>query len=574
MRLRPYQGRAIDELWSWFGSHNDEDPILEASVGAGKSLMIAAIAKRVIAEAPGARVLVLVHQKELLEQNLDKLVRIWPDVDVGVYSAALNRKSLYRQVTYATIGSVWKIAHQMGRIDLLLADECHLINPKEIGTWRTFISELRKYCPRMRVVGFTGTPFRGNGVWLTADKDALFSAVATRVTMTELLELGFLAPLKSVATETRIETADVKVRGDDYVVADLAKAADKTELVEQTCDEIVRLAASRRRWLVFAVTVEHAEHVRDALRRRGVMAAMVHGGTPKAEREELIADYRKGVIRCLVNVAVLTMGFDAPEVDFIALLRATKSPVLYVQIAGRGMRCVGANIEESIRNGKADCLWADFTSTTEEMGPVDLVKGRMPAPKGKGEAPFRVCDNCGNRNHASALVCRECGFEFPEPERIKHAANASGAPVMGGEVDKLRPTYEVTEMRFAVHDKGDGSSTRSLRVEYYCGFHMVAREWVLLEHAGYARHKAEAWWDRMKIDDTVPIPANATQAVEWAEAGALRKPYKIQVSLEGKYPEIIYYDWEYPPHAQPNASQESHSHRGDQGDAAAPQAAA
>lgn len=573
MRLRPYQSRSIDELWQWFATHPNEDPIFEASVGAGKSLMIAEIARRVDAEAPGSRVLVLVHQKELLEQNLDKLLRVWPGVDVGICSAAMGRKSLLRQVTYATIGSVWKHAARLGRIDLILADECHLINPKEIGMWRTFISELRRYCPHTRVIGFTGTPFRGNGAWLTADKDALFSAVATRVTMRELIDLGFLAPLKSVATETRIETADVKVSGGDYVVADLAKAADKVELVEKTCDEIVRLAASRRRWLVFAVTVEHAQHVADALKRRGVAAAVVHGATPKAERAELISLYRKGTLRCLVNVAVLTTGFDAPEVDFIALLRATKSPVLYVQIAGRGMRCVGADINESIRNGKADCLWADFTSTTEEMGPVDLVKGREPPKKGKGEAPFRICDNCGNRNHASALVCRECGFNFPEPERIKHDAIASGAAVMGMEVDARRPTYEITDVRYRLHTKhdDDGNESTSMRVEYMQGMRVVAKQWVLFDHTGYGRAKAEGWWMQRVAEPGIPVPSTSAEAVDWAENhGALIKPHSIQVSLEGKYPEIIYFNWtKDDPYAKPDLDTQGDQDRGAGGAATA-----
>lgn len=547
MKLRPYQSRSIDELWQWFGTHPEDDPIFEASVGAGKSLMIAAIAKRVIDESPGARILVLVHQKELLEQNLDKLVKIWPDVDVGIHSASFGKKALFRQVTYATIGSIWKKAHLLGRIDMILADECHLINSKDVGMWRSFINELRRYCPRARVVGFTGTPFRGNGVWLTAGKEALFTAIATRVTMTELLELGFLAPLKSVKTETRIETNDVKTRGEDYIVSDLAKATDKVELVESTCNEIVKLAAGRRRWLVFCVTVDHARHVCDALKARGVMAAVVHGELPKTEREERIEAFRRGTLQCLVNVAVLTTGFDVQEVDFIALLRATKSPVLYTQIAGRGMRVIGADIIESIRRGKADCIWADFTSTTEELGPVDQIKGRAPPTKGSSEAPFRICDNCGSRQHASALVCNECGHHFPEPERIKHDAVASGAAVLGLEVDAKRPTFTVDDVRYELHPATDkAGSEPSLRVEYYSGLRCVAKEFVLLSHDGYGRAKAEAWWERHRVDPTVPIPSNAEQGVEWARAGALCVPYAIQVSLEGKWPEIIHYTWEKP----------------------------
>lgn len=533
MILRPYQGRTLDELWTWFGKHNGGNPIVEACVGAGKSLMIAALAQRANAEVPGTRILVLVHQKELLEQNVEKIVAIWPDVDIGIYSAAHGRKQLGKQITYATIGSIYKKAHELGRIDIVLADECHLINPKDMGMWRGFLSDLAKYCPDTRTIGWTGTPFRGNGVWLTAGEDALFTHVATKVTMRELLDLGFLSPLVPATTVTRIDAHDVRTSGDDYVVSELAKVTDTAELVEATCDEIVQLAADRKRWLVFAVTIEHAEHVRDALRQRGVVAEMVSAKTPKAERAQLIADFRAGRIKCLVNVAVLTTGFDVPAVDFIALLRATKSPVLYVQIAGRGMR---------LAPGKTDCLWADFTDTTTIMGPVDAVKGRLPMGGRKGEAPTKLCPECGSQNPASATECLDCGFLFPEPERIKHGTQASAAAVLSSQQETNFDIRTVSEVRYRLHTK-PGSPT-SLRVEYYDNMIRVASEWVCLGHEGFARKKAERWWTQRTTIDA--IPGDAEQALEWLEYSdaVLRKPEAIVVTKKDKYPQIVSYHWQ------------------------------
>jgi DNA repair protein RadD len=542
MKLRPYQQRTLDELWTWFGKHDGGNPIVEACVGAGKSLMIAALAQRADAEYRGTRILVLVHQKELLEQNVDKLVRIWPEASIGLYSAAIGRKDLGCQITYATIGSIYKHAHLLGRIDIVLADECHLINPKDAGMWRSFLRDLAKYCPHARCIGWTGTPFRGNGVWLTAGEDALFTNVATRVPMKELLELGFLAPLVPAPTVSRIDTSDVRMNGDDYVVSELAKASDRDELVQAACDEIVALAKDRKRWLVFAVTVAHAEHVRDALQQRGVVAEVVCGDTPKAERARLINAYRRGDIKCLVNVGVLTTGFDVPEVDFIGLLRATKSPVLYVQIAGRGMRCVGAHINESIANGKADCLWADFTDTTAIMGPVDAVKGRLPTGKRKGEAPTKLCPECGSQNPASATECLDCGFLFPEPERIKHGAEASAAAVLSSQKETMFETVPVTDVRYRLHVK-EGKPP-SLRVEYYDGLLKKAAEWVCLSHEGYARTKAEAWWRQRATINA--IPSNTDEALEWLDYSheILRKPSEIIINKSSKYSTIVSYNWE------------------------------
>lgn len=541
MKLRPYQERTLDELWTWFGKHNGGNPIVEACVGAGKSLMIAALAQRADTEFKGTRILVLVHQKELLEQNVEKLVRIWPQANVGLYSAAIGRKQLGCQLTYATIGSIYKKAHELGRIDIVLADECHLINPKDAGMWRSFLSDLAKYNPHTRCIGWTGTPFRGNGVWLTAGDEPLFTNIATRVPMKELLELGFLAPLVPATTVSRIDTSDVRMSGDDYVISELAKATDRDELVQAACDEIVTLAKDRKRWLVFAVTVAHAEHVRDALQDRGVLAEVVCGDTPKAERARLINEYRAGKIRCLVNVGVLTTGFDVPEVDFIGLLRATKSPVLYVQIAGRGMRCVGADINESIANGKADCLWADFTDTTAIMGPVDAVKGRMPIGKRKGEAPTKLCPECGSQNPASATECVDCGFLFPEPERIKHGAEASAAAILSSQKETMFETVPVTGVRYRLHVK-EGKPP-SLRVEYYDGLLKKAAEWVCLSHEGYARTKAESWWRQRATINA--IPNNVDEALEWLEYSneILRTPSEIIVNKSSKYPKIVSYQW-------------------------------
>lgn len=530
---RPYQSRALDELWTWFSKHTDGNPIVKACVGAGKSLMIALLAQRADVEFPGTRILVLVHQKELLEQNVEKIVTIWPTADVGLYSAGAGRKDLGCQITYATIGSIWKDAHLLGRIDIVLADECHLINPKEEGMWRSFLSDLAKYNPSTRCIGWTGTDFRGNGVWLTAGETALFTHVATRVEMTELLELGFLSPLVPATTITKIDAADVRTSGDDYVVSELAKVTDTEELVEATCDEIVQLAADRKRWLVFAVTIDHAMHVKDALRARGVAAEMVSSKTPKAERAQLIADFRAGRIKCLVNVAVLTTGFDVPAVDFIALLRATKSPVLYVQIAGRGMR---------IADGKTDCLWADFTDTTAIMGPVDAVKGRLPSGARKGEAPVKLCPECGSQNHAAAPECLDCGYLFPEPERIKHGIRASAAAVLSSQREEMFATVPISEVRYRLHRK-EGSPP-SLRVEYYDGLQRHATEYVCLGHSGYARKKAEMWWtSRAKIN---AIPSHTEQAVEWLDYDdqILRKPVQIIVSKAQKYPQIVSFMWE------------------------------
>ena len=540
LSLRTYQARAIDELWSWFAEHADGNPIVDASVGAGKSIMIAAVCQRAGAEFVGTRILVLQPQKELLQQNLQKLVSVWPDVDVGVYSASVGRKQLGRQVTYATIDSVYKRGLELGRVDMIMVDECHLIPTKDSGKWRRLLADIRKHSPHARVIGWTGTPFRGNGVWLTAGESPVFTHIASRVPMSELLGLGYLAPLVPATTAMRIEAADVRLSGDDYVVSELAKAVDKSELTEAACDEIVRLGAGRRAWLVFCVTVEHAVHVSQALQRRGISCGVVTGETPKETREILIASLRAGKLRALVNVAVLTTGFDAPVVDAIFLLRPTKSPVLYNQIAGRGMRVLGANIEESTRNGKANCLWADFTDTTATQGPVDKLTGRMPAAKGAAIAPFKLCPKCGSQNPTGRLVCSCCGHQFPPPDRVVHGLEASSAAVLSGQSAGKFKEVKVDSVVYQRHQKPDAPD--SVRVEYRNGLVTVAREWLAFS-AQYQmpRRKAEQWWiERAKID---AIPGSTDDALEWLayDKSILKTPTSLLLNTAGKFDDIVEY---------------------------------
>lgn len=527
MILRPYQSDVLEALWAWFTANPQGNPVVEACVGAGKSVMIAALCQRALTQYPGTRIAMAVHVKELAEQNLAKLLAVWPGAPVGAYSAAMGQRNAGRDITFCTIQSVHNRAAQFGHIDLFLVDECHLISPRAASMYQRFIAGLRAINPAIRVIGWTGTAFRGDGIWLTAH--GLFSHVAARVKMADLLEQGYLSPLKSVATASTIHADGVTVRQGDYVVGELEVLVDNADLVRAAAAEIVRLAAERKRWLVFAVTVRHALHVLQAIRAHGIPAAMVTGETPMADREQYIRQFKAGTLRCLVNVAVLTTGFDVPEIDCIALLRPTKSPVLYVQIAGRGMRTAP---------DKTDCLWLDFTDTTRDLGPVDQIKGRAPAPKpqrGKAapkEAPKKICPDCGNPSGAMALVCASCGYEYPSD--LKHGAASDGAQVLG-----LPTTQEhkVTSVSYARHSKP--GKPDSLRVDYWSGLKQIASEWVCLEHDGYARGKAEHWWAKRGL---APVPTSVDAALYRTDE--LIDPLVIHTRKNGQFTEIVRYEFD------------------------------
>src|SRR5699024_7542278 len=140
---------------------------------------------------------------------------------------------------------------ELGTVNLLVVDECHNVNTDNAGMYRTFISQLKEFgSPYLCTIGFTGTPFRGDGVWLWQGKDPLFKGTATRVSMDELLEQGYLAPLViDIETPETIDTTNVKVAGGDYVVKDLEGAAIDPAIIKSTVDDMFKRGSERKKWL-------------------------------------------------------------------------------------------------------------------------------------------------------------------------------------------------------------------------------------------------------------------------------------------------------------------------------------
>lgn len=535
--LRPYQQQSLDRLYQWWMAHPGaaESPLLALPTGAGKSLVCAELTRLLFDTWPDQhpRTVVIVPSKELAEQNAEKLVAMLPShICVGFYSAALGRKRPDADVIVATIGSIYRSAHVLGDIRCVIIDEAHLVNPdgKEAGRYRQFLADLSKYC-QFRVVGMTATPFRGNGIWLTEGDDPLFTGIAHTVTIKELHDAGFLAKLVRPmdAIETQIDAHDIATTSGDYNISQLAERVES--YLPAAADEACKLAGERRKWIAFCPTVENAHAFALLLRERGHAVEVVTGDTPKAERAEHIAAFRAGELRCLITVLALATGFDVPDVDCIIWLRPTKSPVLYVQGAGRGMR---------IAPGKEDCLWLDFSDTTERMGPVDTIRGRKkPRARDNGEqmAPHRICDECGERMPIAATECPSCGAPVEVDDEPKPARSVSNAAILSEQQMVPRfTTYGVDSVHYSKHSKSGGHD--SLRVDYYGGLRRVASEWVCLEHEGFPGGKARNWWAKRAPRDFQP--GSVDQAMEWIDSGyKLRQPVEIVVNESGKYPQII-----------------------------------
>ncbi len=539
MILRPYQTQAIEALFAWWASRPGfaEIPALVLPTGAGKSVVAAEIVRLLWERWPDhhPRAVVLVPSKELAEQNAAKLAALLPaHLSIGYYSASVGEKRSDADVIVATIGSIYRDALLLGNIRCVIIDECHLVNPNgaEAGRYRKFLSELAKVC-QFRVVGMTATPFRGNGVWITDGEKPLFTGIAHTVTIRQLLDAGHLAPLVRPADDiqTRIDTSGISTASGDYNVAELSERV--SGYIPGIAAEAVRLASARRKWIAFTASVANALELAAHLNDAGVPTAVVTGDTPKAEREATIEAFRARRLRCLVTVLALATGFDVPDVDCIIWARPTRSPVLYVQGAGRGLRT---------SPGKTDCLWLDFSDTTSRLGPIDTINGRPKSKKREQGAPYAICPACGDRVIPASLErCPSCGALMREPEPDQ-ARGASNAAVLSTQQAPKIVTYDVTDVRYSLHTKP--GSPDSLRVDYFSGLRRVASEWVCLGHSGYAREKAVGWW-RRRAPITETTPNNAQQGLELIRKGlVLARPAQIVVNETGKYPEIIKPVWE------------------------------
>ena len=523
--LRPYQQRTIDDLYAWF-ERNAGNPCLVLPTGAGKSHIVAAICKDALQSWPETRILMLTHVKELIEQNQEKMLQHWPDAPLGIYSASMGQRNI-DSITFAGIQSVRRKAGLLGHIDLVLVDECHLINHKEQGGYRTLLTQLKLINPRLRVIGLTATPYRlGHG--LITDEPALFNALIEPVTIEQLIAQGHLSTLRSKVTKTQLNVEGVHKRGGEYIEAELQAAVDTDNNNSAVVQEVISRSDGRKAWLFFCSGVAHAERVCDALQERGIKAACVTGETPKLIREKMLADFKSGALQALTNANVLTTGFDHSAIDLIAMMRPTMSPGLYVQMAGRGLR-------PSL--GKADCLVLDFAGVVGTHGPITNITPPKKQGDGNGEAPVKVCENCDELCPISAKVCSNCGHPFPEPEAKK--LKLCQDDIMG--LDGVDMT--LTGWKWREHiSKASGKAM--LAVSYYGRLSDPSvTEYFPVLHEGYAGQKAMREVYEIAVHaKIVGMDVNNLSSLA-AQLSAGNWPQLISYKKDGKFFRVINREW-------------------------------
>ncbi|EHD0104689.1 DEAD/DEAH box helicase [Vibrio parahaemolyticus] len=494
--LRPYQADSVKAVIHYFRKHSTP-AVIVLPTGAGKSLVIAELARL----AKG-RVLVLAHVKELVEQNHAK----YEDYGLkgAIFSAGLGRKETDQQVVFASVQSVVRNLDSFkNQFSLLVIDECHRVPDDKNSSYQKVITHLRELNPGIKVLGLTATPYRLGMGWIyqyhtrgqvRTEESRFFRDCIFELPIRYLLDENFLTPARMMdAPVLSYDFSQLKPANTGrYKEAEMDMVIDKAKrATPQIVEQIIQYARERKGVMIFAATVRHAQEIHGLLPEGET--AIVIGDTPTPERDAIIQAFKNREIKYLVNVSVLTTGFDAPHVDLIAILRPTESVSLYQQIVGRGLR---------LSEGKNECLVLDYAGNSYDLYQPEVGDPKpdstseiitIPCPAcgfnnnfwGKldsngfllehfgrrcqgyfededtGEREhcgyrFRAkyCGECGADNDIAARICHECDATLVDPDKkLKEALNLKDALI-----------FECTEMDLSVFKSNDGKS--QLKVTY------------------------------------------------------------------------------------------------------------
>ncbi|WP_111979149.1 DEAD/DEAH box helicase [Algibacillus agarilyticus] len=494
-QLRPYQQDSVNATLKHFRKTNDS-AVIVLPTGAGKSLVIAELAK-----LAKRKILVLTHVKELVEQNHQKYESY--GLTAGIFSAGLKRKQTQHQVTFASIQSVRPNLEQFNtEYSLIIIDECHRVSLNQETTkgsaqsaseettdkaektkegiekkeqhtsqYEQVINHLKQHNPDLKVLGLTATPYRLDTGWIyqyhyygftRTEQTVQFAHCIYELPLRYMIKNKYLTPpnIIKAAIEQYDFSSLIPGNNGEFIPKEVNELLGKyPRVTEAICEQIVQLSQHKKGIMVFAASVKHAQEIARYIKNfaPNEQTEIVTGATPNHQRDAIIQAYKAQKIKYLVNVSVLTTGFDAPHVDFIAILRPTQSVSLYQQIVGRGLR---------LAPGKKECLVADYAGNDFDLhypevgspkpnstsvpvmvpcprcnfantfwgqvdGDGDVIEhyGRrcqglidaepsQPAQQCEFRFVFKECPNCHQENDIAARYCHQCDHVLVDPDDL------------------------------------------------------------------------------------------------------------------------------------------------------------
>jgi superfamily II DNA or RNA helicase len=384
MNLRPYQRQTIDSVRAAWRK-GDGDVLAMLATGAGKTIIFLALIDEILHEQPDARILVVAHRKELIEQPAERIAQFWPGRAQLIGIVMADQNECDRQIVIGTVQTL-QVDRRMaellshGPVDYLIIDEAH---HAAADGYLSVIQALRDVNPNLKHLGVTATPERADNNGLPYESKVVHFGVK------ELVRDGYLAPPRWLAIQTGISLAGVSMHGSgadrDFSQRGLVDVFETDNCFDLVVESHGKYADGRKA-LAFTSSVEGSYRLAEKFNAAGIAAVAADGTTKKAQRSEILSDFRAGRYAILCNCALYGEGLDVPEVSCIHQVRPTKSDGLYLQMVGRGLRTFP---------GKEDCI-AEGQRVLTDVGlvPIECVTRSM-----------KVWDGVSFVTHSGA-VCR------------------------------------------------------------------------------------------------------------------------------------------------------------------------
>lgn len=562
---RFYQTEALESAYPLIGRK-----LIVIPTGGGKSYVAGRLATD--ATLMVGRVLILTHVKELVEQNAKAILQADPLADIGIVCAGLDINELpasLRQfygrtdaeITIASVQSVYRKLPLWDDVGLIIIDEAHRITPVGGKLYRAVLDHF----PNVPLIGLTATPFRMGTGYLHEGEFKLFDEISYEISHHELVELGYLVPFAPQGSDLAYDDEGLKKIGGEFAQSSLNELAKDAEKTQRIVKQLMIRAKDRNHWLIFAMNVKHARVIRDLLATEDVTAGIIYDGMEKdgLDRDTEIFLFKAGIYRALINVNVLTTGFDFPALDCVVLIRPIASIVLFIQCLGRGTRI-------SPDTGKADCLVLDYGGNLSRHGDFSkpTVQPRVPGKKRK------QCEPCGEPNTMGARYCAACNVKFKEMfkkcpkcktelDRSAHQCGACGYqyPINEVNLDENGVTIinekaiwvDIAAWKAKVGKPfvkfGEENRPNYVVIEYKGVDGVSFSEYIFPESHATRTKFARFWVDHHvrgnSFDEpndpirkaTYNIPSNSEQTFKrWNE---LRLPRRVKVIRSGKYYNVL-----------------------------------
>jgi superfamily II DNA or RNA helicase len=433
MLLRPRQKKFVDRSLEALNSFGNALGV--APTGAGKTILFSEIVGRLV-KSKNTKTIVIAHRDELTTQNQEKFLRVNPSIKTSVYNAKV--KSWDGQVTFAMVQTLAQKANleTMPKPDLLVIDEAHHAAAE---TYKRILDHVQELNPECLILGLTATPNRSDGIGL---RD-VFSNVADQISLNELISAGHLVVPRTFVIDVGVtsQLSQIRETGQDFDMSAVDKIMNKRPINEAVVEQWIEKAEDRQT-VVFCSTVAHAEAVSDAFTSAGIQTALVTGELNDTERHEQLEAYSSGKIRVIINVQVLTEGWDHPPTSCVVLLRPSSAKSTMIQMVGRGLRTV--NIQEHPGIIKTDCLVLDFGTSSIIHGSLEQ-NINLDGSEPEDTYLLMTCPSCEAEIPLSSAECPICGHDFHRGSEQSEVENVSSVEMM--EINLLnRSSFEWVDL--------------------------------------------------------------------------------------------------------------------------------